>query len=349
MMVQTEKPFYEPGEQVNGKVFLQLGQTVQAKYLSIEIKGKEKCKFNSFRTEWHDGEHEGDPKVAERIKEKHKETKNFLEGKVEFSGSEMAPGNYEAMFYFKLPNECPSSFYYENKKIETKPLAKTVYTVKAKLDLSGDDDFKYKTTLMIREKNEKEKTEVKEKDRDNIKTWCCIDQGHSEMKVEFNKTVFTPQDKAIADCKIDNSECKIDCKEVKLEILMSGKICIDGHEEHIEQCLPKAHKSCEGPKAGEKWDEKMEIDLSKIKYEPTLQKKGKDGKKKNTSEEDRWMMSQVQPATRNAKYFKMRYYANVKTTFDGCTCDETPDCDTPMTIVPMVNPAMFGFQPPAGY
>jgi hypothetical protein len=49
MMVQTEKPFYEPGEQVNGKVFIQIGQAVTAKDLTIEIKGKEKSKFRKFR------------------------------------------------------------------------------------------------------------------------------------------------------------------------------------------------------------------------------------------------------------------------------------------------------------
>lgn len=198
----------------------------------------------------------------------------------------MQPGNYEAMFYFKLPGGTPSSFLYENKKVRSKPMARTKYIVKAKLDLSGEDDFKYKTTLMIREPNEKAKEDVDKKDKDHIKTWCCLDQGPSELKVEFNKTVFTPQELVETHCKIDNTECKVDCATVTMQVLMSGKITIDGHEEHIEQQLPGAHDSCTGPKAGEKLDEKLEIDLSKIKYEATKMKKGKDGKKKDVSKED---------------------------------------------------------------
>lgn len=135
-----------------------------------------------------------------------------------------------------------------------------------------------------------------------------------------------------------------------MKVVMQGHIKIDGHTHDIEKDLPGAHDECEGPDAGDKLEKKLEIDLRKIKYESVKQKKGKDGKKKAVSKEDQWMMSQIQPATRNGKHFKMRYYSVVSTHFEGCLCcDETPDCETPMTIVPMVNPAAFGFQPPAGY
>ena len=114
----------------------------------------------------------------ERRVAKHKKENTVLEGKItlaEFGGGEIQPGNCEALFYFKLPDKCPSSFYFEEKHVESKPMMKTKYFIKAKLDLSEEDDFKYKTTLMIREPNEKAKEDVDKKDRDNIKTWCCID------------------------------------------------------------------------------------------------------------------------------------------------------------------------------
>jgi hypothetical protein len=56
MMIQTENPFYGPGEQVNGKVFLQINQSVTAKDLTIQIKGKEKVKFKHIRWESKEGE-----------------------------------------------------------------------------------------------------------------------------------------------------------------------------------------------------------------------------------------------------------------------------------------------------
>lgn len=180
MMVQTERPFYGPGEQVNGKVFLQIGTPVDAKSLTISIKGKEKSKFRRIYHEHKTEEGpDGQPHtVVERKVAKHKSEKEVFEGKAklaDFGGSELQPGNYEALFYFKLPDKCPSSFYFEDKHTENKPMMKTKYAIKAKLDLKEEDDFKYKTTLMIREPNEKAKEDVDKKDRDHLKTWCCLD------------------------------------------------------------------------------------------------------------------------------------------------------------------------------
>ena len=45
MQVQTEYPYYEPGQTVQGKVFIQLTGPVMAESIDLEIKGKEKCKF----------------------------------------------------------------------------------------------------------------------------------------------------------------------------------------------------------------------------------------------------------------------------------------------------------------
>lgn len=99
-----------------------------------------------------------------------------------------------------------------------------------------------------------------------------------------------------------------------------------------------------GPKAGEKdWEEVIKLDLSEIKYEPVLQKKDKLGNKKNVSSEDRWQMSQIQPATKLAKHFSVRYYVSVTTEFDGCICTDQPSNKTPMTIMPSVNPNAYGF------
>jgi hypothetical protein len=103
-------------------------------------------------------------------------------------------------------------------------LAKTKYFVKAKLDLSGEEDFKFKINLNIREPEEKAAEDVEKKDTDSIKTWCCCDQGKSSLKCSFNKTVFTSQETAEVHCKIDNEDCKVDCKTVKLEILMKAEL-----------------------------------------------------------------------------------------------------------------------------
>lgn len=60
-------------------------------------------------------------------------------------------------------------------------------------------------------------------------------------------------------------------------------------------------------------------------------------------------MSQIQPATKLAKHFSVRYYVSVTTEFDGCICTDQPSNKTPMTIMPSVNPNAYGFQPPSDY
>jgi hypothetical protein len=168
------------------------------------------------------------------------------------------------------------------------------------------------------------------------------------MKTVFEKNNFMPYETARAQVNIDNSDCKLDCTEVAMDIVMELKMDVGGHHYSYKESLKGAHDKKTGPKAGEKdWHKEMLVDLSNIKYEQIADRKAKDGSRKPYSPDDKFMMSQIQPATRRAKKFSARYYSVVETKFDGCTCcNETPDAKVPMTIVPMVNPNSFGFAPP---
>ena len=66
---------------------------------------------------------------------------------------------------------------------------------------------------------------------------------------------------------------------------------------------------------------------------------------KKISDEDKFMMASLQPAC-HTKKFSCEYYLCVTTEYDGCVCCvDLPDAKMKMTIVPLVNPACFGFQP----
>ena len=93
----------------------------------------------------------------------------------------------------------------------------------------------------------------------------------------------------------------------------------------------------------------MTMNLADIKYE-VAQTKVKKGVTKKISPEDQFMMASIQPAVRNAKYITIEYFICTELSYDGCTCCQNlPDARLPMTIVPMVNPACFGFGRPNGY
>ena len=133
---------------------------------------------------------------------------------------------------------------------------------------------------------------------------------------------------------------------------MELKMNIGHHHHSHEEDLDGAKDKKNGPHAGDKeWHQEMSIDLSKIRYEALVDKKAKDGTRKPISQEDAFMMTQLQPATRHAKRFSVRYFCEIETEYEGCICccNETPDAKVPMTIVPMVNPNCFGFAPPSNW
>ena len=58
-------------------------------------------------------------------------------------------------------------------------------------------------------------------------------------------------------------------------------------------------------------------------------------------------MAGVQAAT-HTKRITNEYFLCVLVEYDGCTCCvDLPDSRMPLTILPLINPECFGFQPPA--
>lgn len=45
LMVQSDQPYYQPGELVTGKIFLRITSPIDATYLEIEVRGKEKASW----------------------------------------------------------------------------------------------------------------------------------------------------------------------------------------------------------------------------------------------------------------------------------------------------------------
>lgn len=162
------------------------------------------------------------------------------------------------------------------------------------------------------------------------------------MKTTFEKTIYCPNEVAQASAKINNSECKLDVTRVAFAVEMQVDLRI--WADHFKHVYKYAESSCEGPKAGEDhWKNDFNIELSKIKYDVVMEKE-KDGVIKTVGPDDQFVMTQMQPAVNNGKFIKNRYFLTVRTTMAGCTCcHETPDGKTPLTIVPMVNPATYGF------
>jgi len=173
ILVQCEKPFYEPGEQVNGKVYICVRSNAGGIYvddLELKIKGEEKAEF--IHWEW-EGDDDNRRRVAHHKHGKHTHVKG--EQKVyQPPQGWMANGNYDFSFYMFLPHNIPSTVHFKDKHHEQKPEMKIKYYIKAHLDIKGMKDVKYKHTLIVREKMEQALANVGEVDRDPIITCCCL-------------------------------------------------------------------------------------------------------------------------------------------------------------------------------
>lgn len=90
------------------------------------------------------------------------------------------------------------------------------------------------------------------------------------------------------------------------------------------------------------------MDLGKIKHDAKHSKKKK-GVVKQVSPEDLFAMSGAQPAC-HSRHITNEYFICIELEYDGCTCCvNLPDARTPLTIVPSINPACYGFQAPNGW
>ena len=311
------------------------------KGVELEFKGGLKQAFTRF---WMEQEGEGEEAHMVQKHEKMKQGKKILSYKDTVCSlpEVIQPGDYTVKFSMLLPDDLPSSMMFKGKGKE-KSKAKVKFFIKAKIvQNDGDDLMKFKQVLMIREKAVKLKEDNVISETSEIKTWCCCSQGKSTMSAEFNKNVFTPQENAEGEIKIDNSECGVGVSKVSFSIEQVIKQKIGGHKNTEVKTI--IHREIDGPDANEgDFKKEMELDLSKIKYEVADEKKKK-GKMKKISDEDKFMMASLQPAC-HTKKFSCDYFLCVRTEYDGCVCCvDLPDARMKMTIVPLVNPECFGFK-----
>lgn len=144
LMVRTDQATYYPGQAVTGTIYLRTSHPIEARYIELEITGKEKVSIVTRvhrDNDWHD--------------DKHKSKKVLYHTKqpcFTFAVPVLSPGDYAIPFSFQLPQGIPSSLFYKNKHIQGKPKAMVKYQIRANLKGHHDKSLmKYKQVLVIRE------------------------------------------------------------------------------------------------------------------------------------------------------------------------------------------------------
>jgi hypothetical protein len=209
-------------------------------------------------------------------------------------------------------------------------------------------EMKYKQVLMVREQPPNFEMMINQANRQNIKTWCCIDQGFSEITGRFEKNLYCPNEHVKADAIINNSGCQLNMSGIRLAIEQEVTIRCGGHS--FKEMYTLAEKQEQGVLAlcAEPQYRFIEIDLNTVKYTPRASH-NKKGVNKPYSQEDIFMMSQAQPAS-HGNIVKNEYFIAIRTEYSGCTCCASlPTARIPLVILPMINPACYGFQAPTDF
>ena len=347
IQLQTECPFYEPGNLVKGLIWMHIDAPVALRDIEIEVKGKEKVAFTRYWTE-----QEGDRTVERH--HRHKMEKTFLryhEPVYRFPEGFFNPGAYVIEFSFNLPIDLPSSINTHMKDVRERPKAKIKYFIKAKVNaFDPRDNMKYKQVLIVRERPVEFKMGEQQQETSNITTWCCVDQGTSSMWSSFEKNIFTPVDCAKAIIHVDNSKCTLNVTQVKFFIEQRLTVRDSGFGAHsYTRTRTLVERSMVGPNFGQGgWTTEMIMDLGAIRFDVPEFKK-KHGVEKRISPEDAFMMAGVQSAV-HSKYVTNDYFLCIELAYDGCTCcANLPDSRMPITIVPLLDPRSFGFTSPDGW
>lgn len=231
---------------------------IEATFVEIQVRGKEKASFMEEIVEGNDRRWE---------KRKHaKEIFNFHAPCFTFTVPVLQPGDYCIPFSFSLPHGLPSSLFYKNASHTHKPKAKVKYHIRAIVHGQHDKQLmKFKQVLILREVPPNAEASIKQTSEHQITTWCCMDQGRSKIEVTFDRNTFLPNEVCTADIHIDNTNCNIAMNHVRLAVEQELEIETGIHR--YRNTFTLTNKEEHGVGAHENGDRKLELNLATIRYE----------------------------------------------------------------------------------
>ena len=288
IILQTDKPYYAPGEFVTGKIYLYLQQEFPGDKLELEIYGNEKVEWIVKKTKRHDKvtldirpefmyEHDIWGNRYLRVKDKQL-ILSYTYPIYQFVGGVALAGQYTFPFQLQLPKDAPSSCNYTNYN-ESESMGQIKYSLKASLsatDSSSIQPMTFKQTLIVRQlPPQLPSSSGAERSEEIDCCGCFCKSGTVHLKTQWEKTAYTPQETVRVIAEIDNS--KVTRKVAGIKIQLNQHILLSRREENIDfftedkvysYTTTLIEKAYEGIGEGQKtsgMDRYFEIDLSEYK------------------------------------------------------------------------------------
>ena len=229
IVLQTDKPYYAPGEIVTGKIYLYLQQAYPGNMLELEIYGKEKVEWvvkkNKNRNNYdYDYDYRDEYDILgdryRRIKDK-TSILAYTYPIYQFIGGTAIAGQYTFPFQVQLPMNVPSSCNYTNYDA-SQSLGKVKYSLEARLTPINPDTIqpmKFKQTLIVRQLPPPIPKSSSAEYSDEVNSCCCCcSSGTVRMRSQWDKTAYTPQETVRIMAEIDNSNVSKEITKIKIQL-----------------------------------------------------------------------------------------------------------------------------------
>lgn len=222
------KPFFQPGEQVNATIYLFNPAPSMNCRLYVEIQGVEECGFRHHYTEHitvpnprynpHAGPNapswERQPTKRKSVKRHRdlRQSRSFLSNSFLCQQGSCSMGQFQFPFSFTVPEKVPNSFDFQRGPTD---FARIKYRIWTKFEtVEGfrvmDED------LMIVKQNFPADFAIRDKAKvHELNCCCCVGKGSLRMNARFEKSVYQPGEQALFLLTVDAGQSDVPIERIR--------------------------------------------------------------------------------------------------------------------------------------
>jgi hypothetical protein len=333
LAIDFKKQFYYPGDKVDGVVYLNMTENMQAAGLELNLQIIESVTFKDadssikINQEYlEESVHLSHPKM---VADDYSTSIILYQNSwtlARFNNNLVVTGQYAYPFTFILPYHLPGSFEYYD--ADNTAFIKYSLTGKVISTEIRDNDIIGNSLLVVRQPSQEFEYPTQLNDIKEMKSFCCISQGTAALSISYPKAHFHPDETVKIICIVDNTRCSLDARSIKIQLIQ--RISLKDSKNNFKYLYRKvAEQVYTGvlPR-GQDNTRILELPISDL-TNPVLANVARCDHKHLFK--DIKQIAKLQ-ATVMSQLVNCKYYLKVKTEYYGFCVTETPGIDIPIMI-----------------